>query len=78
MGPALAAPGVAAKAKADKATAAAIAIIEMVFMVGLQSLDAPTVQVVSYSRGYDYKKIHTGLAARARAIAVVAARVHRD
>ena len=33
MGPALAAPGVTAKAKADKATAEAIATIEFVFMV---------------------------------------------
>jgi hypothetical protein len=57
-----------AKATADKATAEAIAIIEMVFMVGLQSLDAPTIQMASHSCGCDYKKIHAGLAAPIRGI----------
>jgi hypothetical protein len=70
-----AAPGVAAKATADRATAAAI---EIVFMVGLQKPGCPTVQMVSYACGYDYKKIYAGLAAPARAIAPVAARVYRD
>jgi hypothetical protein len=68
IGPAFAAPGVAAKARADKAAAEAIAIIEIVFMVGLQSLDTPTVQMVSHTCGCDYRKIHAGLAAPIRGI----------
>jgi hypothetical protein len=60
------------KARADRAVAEAIAIIELFFMIGFQSLDAPIIQIVSHPCVRDLKNIHTGLATPPRGIASAA------
>jgi hypothetical protein len=55
-----AAAGAGVKASVDSAIAEAIAVIDIVFMVGLQKMDAPTDQMVSETSECDYIKIHIG------------------
>ena len=60
MGAVAAAAGAGVKASVDSAIAEAIAVIDIVFMVGLQKMDAPTDQMVSETSECDYIKIHIG------------------
>jgi hypothetical protein len=61
MGAVAAAAGAGVKASVDSAIAEAIAVIDIVFMVGLQKkIDAPTDQMVSETSECDYIKIHIG------------------
>jgi hypothetical protein len=77
MGPAFAAPGTTLKAVTENAITENIAIIEIVFMFAFQQ-GFPSVNMVSSSREYDYKKIHAAFWRRAvtpRVAAIIA--IHR-